>query len=109
MALAGKDPGVGGKVRHDALQRSLRTELRFLGMDYHVVQQTLKDIETRYLTRWASALRTNARPAHERTARAIAGHLLDSGYRWIRNSRPERSADDTPGFAIRSSRSTVES
>lgn len=36
MALAGKDPGVGGKARHDALQRSLRTDLRFLGMDYRV-------------------------------------------------------------------------
>ena len=38
------------------------------------------DIETQYLTRWAVSLRTSARPAPERTARAIASQLLDNGF-----------------------------
>jgi hypothetical protein len=80
MALAGRDPGVGGKERHDTLQRALRSELRFLGMDYRVVEQLLRDSELQYLTRWAASLRTNSRAKPERTARAIAGYLLDAGF-----------------------------
>ena len=80
MALAGKDPGIGDKQQHGALQRSLRTELIFEGMDYYVVQQVASEIESQYLTRWAASLRTNTRSAPERTARAIAGYLLDSGF-----------------------------
>src|SRR5215470_9654169 len=41
MALTGKDPGLGDKPRRVTLQRSLRTDLRFLGLDYRVVQQVL--------------------------------------------------------------------
>lgn len=80
MALAGNDPGVGDKQRKDSLQRALRTELRFLGMDYRVVQQLIEEIESQYLTRWAASLRSNRRTAPERTARAIASHLLDRGF-----------------------------
>jgi hypothetical protein len=80
MALAGRDPGVGGKQQHDSLQKALRSELRFLGMDYRVVEQLASEIESAYLTRWSASLRTPARSAPERTARAIAGYLLDSGF-----------------------------
>jgi hypothetical protein len=80
MALAGKDPGVGDKKRLGTLQSSLRTELLFEGMDYCVVQQIASEIEAEYLTRWAASLRTNTRCAPERTARAIAACLLDSGF-----------------------------
>jgi hypothetical protein len=80
MALAGRDPGTGGKQRHDALQRALRTELRFLGMDYRVVEQFMSEINSQYLKRWADSLRTTTRTAPERTARAIASHLLDGGF-----------------------------
>ena len=59
MALAGRDPGVGDKKLLGTLQGSLRTELLFDGMDYHVVRQIASDIETQYLTRWAVSL--NAR------------------------------------------------
>src|SRR6266446_6688998 len=48
MALAGRDPGIGGKQRQDSLQRSLRTELRFQGMDYRVVEQILAEIDSQY-------------------------------------------------------------
>jgi hypothetical protein len=58
----------------------LRTELIFEGMDYYVVQQVASEIDSLYLTRWAASLRTNARSAPERTARAIASYLLDRGF-----------------------------
>ena len=80
MALAGKDPGVGDKKQLGTLQGSLRTELLFEGMDFHVVQQIALEIESQYLTRWAASLRANTRPAPERTARAIGSHLLDGGF-----------------------------
>ncbi len=80
MALAGRDPGVGGKQHHDSLQRALRSELRYLGMDYRVVEQLTSEIESSYLTHWATSLRTPVRSAPERTARAIAGYLLDNGF-----------------------------
>lgn len=80
MALAGRDPGVGGKQQLDSLQRSLRTELRFTGMDYVVVEQLSAEIDASYLTRWAASLRTQARSAPERTARAIASYFLDRGF-----------------------------
>jgi SOS response regulatory protein OraA/RecX len=80
MALAGNDPGVGDKQRKDSLQRALRAELRFLGMDYRIVQQLVEEIDSQYLTCWAASLRSNRRTAPERTARAIASHLLDRGF-----------------------------
>jgi hypothetical protein len=80
MALAGRDPGVGGNQQRDSLQRALRSELRYLGMDYHVVEQITSEIASSYLTRWAASLRVPTRAAPERTARAIAGYLLDNGF-----------------------------
>src|SRR5215813_5106726 len=80
MALAGRDPGVGGKQQLESLQRSLRSEVRFQGMDYLVVEQLSAEIGSAYLTRWAAALRTAGRSAPERTARAIASYLLDKGF-----------------------------
>ncbi len=80
MALAGRDPGVGGKQQLESLQRSLRSEVRYQGMDYMVVDQLSAEIALSYLTRWAASLRTPARSAPERTARAIASYLLDSGF-----------------------------
>ena len=80
MALAGRDPGLGGKQQLESLQRALRSELRFLGMDYRVVEQLTSEIDSSYLTRWAASLRTQARSAAERTARAIAGYLLHNGF-----------------------------
>jgi len=80
MALAGRDPGVGGSRQHASLQRALRTDLRFLGMEYRVVEQMTVEIESEYLERWAASLRTHTRAAAERTARAIGSYLLDSGF-----------------------------
>lgn len=80
MSLAGRDPGVGGPQQLGALQSALRSDLRYLGMDYRVVEQLVADIEPKYLGRWAAVLRTATRPQPERAARAIAGHLLDAGF-----------------------------
>jgi hypothetical protein len=80
MALAGRDPGVGGRAQVGVLQGALRSEIRHLGMEYRVVEQLIADIEPKYLARWAAALRGPAAPQPERTARAIAGHLLDAGF-----------------------------
>lgn len=80
MSLAGTDPGAGAAEQRRTLQAALRTELRYQGMDYRVVQQLVADIEPKYLSRWAASLRTDARAKPERTARAIAGHLLDAGF-----------------------------
>jgi hypothetical protein len=50
-------------------------------MDYCVLDQLARDIEPKYLARWATALRTIAsRPRPERAARGIAAHLLDAGF-----------------------------
>ena len=80
MSLAGTDPGAEAAEQRRTLQAALRTELRYQGMDYRVVQQLVADIEPKYLSRWAASLRTDARAKPERTARAIAGHLLDAGF-----------------------------
>ena len=80
MSLAGRDPGVGGPQQLGVLQSSLRSELRYRGMDYRVIEQLVADVEPAYLTRWSAALRTTTRPHPERAARAIAGHLLDAGF-----------------------------
>jgi hypothetical protein len=80
MALAGRDPGVGDRAQLGVLQGALRSEIRHLGMEYRVVEQLIADIEPKYLARWGAALRGPAAPQPERTARAIAGHLLDAGF-----------------------------
>jgi len=81
MALAGRDPGVGSTQQLSALQNALRSETRYGGMDYCVLDQLARDIEPKYLARWATALRTIAsRPRPERAARGIAAHLLDAGF-----------------------------
>jgi hypothetical protein len=81
MALAGRDPGVGSAQQLAVLENALRSEIRFAGMEYRVLEQLVADIEPMYLKRWAAALRNAAaRPKPERTARGIAGYLLDAGF-----------------------------
>ena len=81
MALAGRDPGLGDRQQHAVLQDALRSDVRYLGMDFRVLQQLVANIEPKYLARWAAALRGNPPlPKAERAARAVAGHLLDSGF-----------------------------
>ena len=97
------DPGVGGAEQHRVLQRLLRNPPRPEGVDFRLLEQIRKEIERSYFARWSQAIRdpSSDRPKEERIARAIATHLLDSGFsstylhRWwsyrIHHERPRRT------------------
>lgn len=81
IVLAGKDPGVGSAERKRVLQRALRGNVTADGVEFSVVQAAIDDLEASYLSRWETAVAdAGARPQPERTARAIACHLLDAGF-----------------------------
>ena len=91
-ALSAADPGAGGELERKALARYLGGDLAVNGADYEGVRVALSDIEVHYLERWAQVLKTNpSPPSRERTARALASHLLDAGRtpafltRWLRD------------------------
>lgn len=83
---AGIDPGVGSEEQKKLLQSGLRGEpasksLQFDGAAYHILKKVVPDLEENYLSRWSLALQNaSSRPRPERTARAIASHLLDHGF-----------------------------
>ena len=79
--LAGIDAGTGETRQRQLLQQALVPAIQFEGLDYLTIAGIAKDIESRYLARRALALDdVGARPRPERTARAIASYLLDSGF-----------------------------
>ena len=45
MALAGRDPGLGDRQQHAVLQDALRSDVRYLGMDFRVLQQLVANID----------------------------------------------------------------
>jgi len=103
--LAGTDPGTGEPKQRQLLQQALATSIPHDGLDFLTVAGIAKDIETQYLARWETALADPAtRPRPERTARAVASHLLDLGFssnflhRWwtyrIRHEPDTRSLGD---------------
>jgi hypothetical protein len=109
MVLAGKDPGVGDEKQKRALQEALRVDikkggLRFLGIEYRILALLAKEIDSEYLKRWNSALATaNGSPGAERTARAIAAHMLDAGFSeeylhrwWTYKTKHEPGAKSLP-------------
>ena len=62
------------------VQACLAGNLRFESPDFVQLQDLHSDLRREYLLRWAAALHTEGSlPSVERTARAIASHLLDSG------------------------------
>lgn len=86
IALVGRDPAFGDVNQRKAIQNTLRTDpknggVHFNGVDYKKIAHWVNDLGQEYLRRWATVLQ--AAPAEigpERTARAIASHLLDSGF-----------------------------
>ena len=81
VRLAGTDPGTGEPKQRQLLQQALGTSVPHDGLDFLTVAGISKDIETQYLARWSTALADpTARPRPERTARAVASHLLDLGF-----------------------------
>lgn len=90
MPIAGRDKGVGSPSLRQNLDGLLKTELRYNGFDYLKLEYLTRQVEADYLLNWATALQTTADcPAPERTARALAGHLLDLNFhpdflhRWL--------------------------
>ena len=80
LSLMGADPGVGSAEQRKLLDKSLKTEIRFKGLEYRVIEGLTHNIAASYLTKWAAVLMGDKHPAPERTARAIASHLLDAGF-----------------------------
>ena len=78
--IAGTDPGAGTDEEKCLLRHALKPKLRLRGLDYQVLLQQEERARTTYLARWANALRGPSPPGAERTARAIASHLLDMGH-----------------------------
>ena len=78
---SGQDPGAGSAEQRRLLQETLRRSPRPEGADFRLLQQVLERIDRTYLERWSQAIATpDVRPQEERAARAIATHLLDSGF-----------------------------
>jgi hypothetical protein len=89
-ARAAHDPGAGSELQAKAIARYLDSDLAADGLAYRAVGVALADIESTYLARWAETLRrSDSPPNRERTARAIASHLVDAGltprylHRWL--------------------------
>lgn len=76
----GFDPGAGGASERPVLQAALKSKLRPHGLDYHTVAQLLDTARASYFARWSRSLAGPNPPRAERTARAIASHLLDVGF-----------------------------
>src|SRR5579883_767474 len=82
-SLAGPDPGVGTKEAKRALQQALqglRKNTLPDGVDFGVVKLGAEAIRSNYLHLWAESIRSKENLSLERTARAIASHLLDAGF-----------------------------
>jgi hypothetical protein len=81
IELAGPDPGCGDATRKKLLQNALQSDLKYRSMEYHTIEAIAKDLDRSYLKRWSDSVATNLRATSvERTARAIASHLLDLGF-----------------------------
>lgn len=75
------DPGAGDLLQRTALMELLKRDLAADGLNYLMLKQFVDDIQGSYLSRWAGELRQSpSPPGRERTARALAAHLLDSGF-----------------------------
>ena len=60
--------------------RDKRFSVRAGSVAQRGLRQTTNDLEAPYLARWATALRAGNHLSVEKTARAIAAHLLDDGF-----------------------------
>lgn len=78
--LVGRDPGSGSAEERQVLQSALKGKPRLDGLDYHLIVQMEAKLRSRYLGQVAGSIRGGNPPGAERTARAIASHLLDLGF-----------------------------
>jgi hypothetical protein len=81
----GRDFGVGDDQRRRQLCALLKMDdrsrtLAAAGLQYRSIEMIIPEISNEYLKRWAAALSPASKPVRaERSARAIAAHLLDCG------------------------------
>lgn len=74
------DPGGGTDLERSALARYVGGNLAVGGLSYEGIRVALAEIDSNYLSHWATTLRESENPPNrERTARAIGSHLLDAG------------------------------
>lgn len=100
----GRDPGIGPPEERRILQQALRDRPILHDLNFHTVALHIDRGEPGYLRRWADALRSTHSFGPERTARAIAAHLLDRRFspdylhRWwkfrLLHQEGERSLSD---------------
>lgn len=89
--IAGRDVGVGDSAVRRRLTDELRSNIPFDSRHWRALEQLMPTIEGNYLARWMAAVDAPQPPGAERTARALAAHLLDKGYSqtylhgWVRS------------------------
>jgi hypothetical protein len=103
IPLAGQDPGLGSRDDRKVVHLCLKEQIRPARHHRHLLEELLRQLRPEYLAGWAAALAGTDRPRPERTARAIASHLLDLGFsqrylhRWVtyrvKNSTPMTLVD----------------
>ncbi len=90
LSLVGPDPGVGTKEGKRVLQQALKKNIAPDGVDFEVVKLGAEALRANYLRFWAESIARGENHGVERTARAVAAHLLDAGFssrhlhRWCR-------------------------
>lgn len=98
-AMIVDDPGAGSKTERRAIVELLGQDLASGGARYLELGQWIDTIESSYLPRWAAAVSEEPLPSRERTARALASHLLDLGFSspalsaWFKGLEVSESAD----------------
>jgi hypothetical protein len=98
-AMIASDPGAGSKVERRAIAELLGQDLTSGGARYLELRQWIDAIESSYLPRWSAAVSEEPIPSRERTARALASHLLDAGSSspalsaWLRGIEMRDNAD----------------
>jgi hypothetical protein len=98
-----KDPGVGSRQERDTLISLLltsgqpRDELLYEGLEFEAITEIKEKCDAAYFANWAKAVAIHPPPPPEQTARAIAAHMLDTGFHsdflhrwWTRRIRAER-------------------
>lgn len=101
IALSGRDVGIGTEMHKKVLQDSLRQDVQPGGIAYLAIKRIVEELERSYLPSWIDSLGAASCPKPERTARAIASHLLDMGvsqelsYRWWRHKLWRESGTKT--------------
>ncbi len=81
IPLAGQDPGLGSRDDRKLVHLCLQEQIRPARHHRRLLEELLSQLRPEYLSGWASALAGADRPRPERTARAVASHLLDLGLR----------------------------